>query len=246
MLKVSLFASSIMLTCFSVVKGMSTEALGYRTSKRLDSFGSVSTKTWKNDGVAGRYNLCDTSSVLFRFNEAFDIESLLGYCRCHFIYSVRLDSTFQLTELNISGNVMKAFYERNVKKIEADIKLSEKQAKKLAFVTCFDVGWKECMKILDSVLGNNDRKILSMGLSHEYSLEEAYIILHMHPSFRFWDHISQEKWDTYVNMVAGALNTVTNDGKAISLKEPFNRQTVLKSVVEKYFNKFLLNKDVSQ
>lgn len=102
------------------------------------------------------------------------------------------------------------------------------------------------MKILDSVLRNNDGKRLSMGLSHEYSLEEAYIILHMHPSFRFWDHISQEKWDTYVNMVAGALNTVTNDGKAISLRENFNRQAILKAVVEEYFNKFLLDKDASQ
>ena len=267
MLKIVLVVSNVLLVCFGLVEGMfldyrvhptskgsdflksiPTKALGYRDLKRVAFFGKESTGVWNNGGVAGGYSLRDGSLAVKQLGDEQrrDIESLLGYCRCHFIYSVRLDSTLQLNESNISGNAMKAFYERNVKNIESDTKISKKQAKKLAFVTCFEAGWKECMKILDSVLKNSDGKRLSMGLSHKYSLEEAYIILHMHPSFMFWNHISREEWDAYVNVVAGALNTVTNGGEAIPLREYFNRQAVLVAVVGEYFGKFLLDKDASQ
>lgn len=241
MLKATLLVSAVMLFCSGFVEGMSTKILGYRELKRFRAFSEISTGIWRNGGVTGEYSARDSSLAVAQLNADYDVESMLGYCRSHFLYSVRLNEMPQLDEENISSRAMKAFYRRNVKKIQADVQASEEQAKKLAFVTCFDISWRNCLKIFDSVLGNSEKK-WSMGLSHYYSIEEAYLILHMHPYFVFWGKLAGNS-EKYVNMIAGALNAIVHDGAAITLREHFDRRNVLKAVVEDYFDKFILNKD---
>lgn len=240
MLRIILFIFNVLCLCAAIADASCIDIAGYREVRRFKCFASIANSAWKNDGIAGKYSSSHRLIALAHFNTDCDTESLLGFCRSFFLCSTRLASAKQLRVENISGDALRALYQKNVKSIQSDLNVSNEEAQKLAFITCFDASWSECIDALNSVLGNG-RNRRSMGISHKYSLEDAYVILHMHPNVYFWHYFTSpsEDMELYVNAIAGALNTIMNSNPII-LDEHFNRQTVLKLIVREYFDKFIL------
>lgn len=247
-IKMSLWMYSSVLLCSTSTPVYSTEKMGYRwvCNRSVFSSGSIDDK-WKDDGINGRYSPRSILPIVkqLRKNE-YDINSMLGCGRCYFIWQQNINYLPFLSKDNIRGDAMKMFYENRVNKIKSDIKVSDEEARKLAFVVCSNVSWGECRRIFGDFLGNRDNKYtLSMGLTHKYTLEEAYIILHIRPSYWFWGGPTTKELEMYTNLIAGALNAVTQGGASsnITLDENFSREETLRSIIRAFFDKFISKKN---
>ncbi len=241
--------SIIFLFYFNIVesmkyRSMSLEVSWYCALNNIEAFGAQSVGVWKNNGIMGQYSSADMPLAIKQLKTNYDVESMLGYCREYFISSQKINTLFPLREDNISSEELKIFYQKNVEKIKHDLNISESQAQQLSFVVCANVNWKDYHTIVNSFLGNKEGNTISMGLTHRYTIEDAYIILHMRPYFWFFRKFNKKEQDMYTNLIAGALNRIIHieNYEPIILGEHFNRQTVLKSVVEDYFNKFIIKK----
>ncbi len=245
-----LVVCSMIMGCGQTVLSMNREipfsAIGYRLLNHINAFDSGPSKSWKDDGIQGKYSSDSSTKELAvqKWQErSFDVESMLGYCRTNFTGSQTLGRLPLLQPDNIRTEKLRDFFECNKDYMKTKFGLSETNAQKLAFVTCFDVNAKTFREILISISGNRNGDVVKGGLTRSYTLEEAYVILHMHPRFHFWESFSKDERMVYVNLIAGALNAIIHggDGSTIQINDRCPDPCVaLKSVVDSYFEKFIV------
>lgn len=219
-------------------------AASYRALHNFAAFGSEQVGIWKDRGILGGYTARNKNLATQEWKkESFNIESMLGYCRENFICSQSLSCSLSLNPENMKTEKLRDFFECNKDYMKTKFGLSETNAQKLAFVTCFDVNAKTFREILISISGNRNGDVVKGGLTRSYTLEEAYVILHMHPRFHFWESFSKDERMVYVNLIAGALNAIIHggDGSTIQINDRCPDPCVaLKSVVDSYFEKFIV------
>lgn len=218
----------------------------YRWSQNTKVFRSSSTGEWKNRGITGQYSSSDMPLVVKQLRQGeYDIGSMLGYCRCCFIWLQNINNLPHLSKDGIRAEAMRVFYQNRVNKIKFDLRISDEEAQKLAFVVSSSVSWRACRDLFNDFLGSAKNSAVPTGLTHSYTLEEAYIILHVRPTFLLWGPTAKE-FEIYTNLIAGALNAVTSEktdstkkAKKAVLDKESGREGTLKSIVRAFFDRFI-------
>ena len=222
-------------------------ALAHSALTNLNIFTTRGVGGWQETGILGRYNIEDKARVDIERLNRDNVESMLGYCRAYFVGSHYETAEYwkQIPELkheNITKGALKKYHEKVCINMMREYGGTAYQANVFAFITSTDVSVAESRRIFNDFLGNTDH-VISNGLTHKYTLEDAYIILHMHPRVHWWSSYTSKDHEVYVNLIAMALKTLVNGGEfQMTISQNFDRTAVLESVVKDYFSRFILSK----
>lgn len=151
-------------------------------------------------------------------------EDKFSYCRWKCVMGINQFDMFDKISYNKLSANARVFLEPKVKEIESQ-GATEDIAQRYSIMCAFDISWNDSIDFMNAIAKEGP-------FSHNYSLEEALFITHMHTkmpnSIERWikGKRYQEEKLTYAGCLAGAVAKVlTTDGKLPS-DFTFNKATI--------------------
>ena len=221
---------------FSTPKGVviPNKAVEYLSISTRQAFALLSgCSPSSSKGMNGRYDVTgENDEIKHRFNG--DQESLIGYIRAKCIMGLNQFKMFdKISYCNLPSKCRKFLSSQvnDIKKLGA----SNDVAQRYSLMCAFDISWDDSVKIMKGIAKEGP-------FSHEYSLEEALFITHMHTKMpnavSRWlkGNEYHEEELTYAGCLASSLATVLKADEKLPEDFTFDHAGITTTSRESFIN----------
>ena len=186
----------------------SSKSVLYAEAQLWYAYIRESSKYWVNRGITGKYNVLDLRLAEKQLSKGrCDVESLLGFCRLHFVFEQSDDRW--IPRINNSGlsPCFKDIRAKVVKRVKKDVTgLSDNESMLLSLFVCADVDASELVTALQNWRGK------------DCTLEDAFFLLHLHPVYPWYKTFFEKLPDLYTKAIALSLDKVVSVFKSTQNK----------------------------